>query len=164
MLFEKVSSQNEVIEYFDDDNEIKSYDSIDKKDLLILPIVKNSSKFCKAMEFTKNCFMKTKNIIIWCINRRTMSKVCKYINEVVFLAKEISGDVDLTERELIIEEFKHENLSVIVSNPQTMAESVYLHDVCHDAIYLEFSFNLTHMLQSRDRIHRLGLKNNDKRS
>ncbi|CAI2612410.1 hypothetical protein AKUH1B105A_01040 [Apilactobacillus kunkeei] len=90
-----------------------------------------------------------------------MSKVCKYINEVVFLAKEISGDVDLTERELIIEEFKHENLSVIVSNPQTMAESVYLHDVCHDAIYLEFSFNLTHMLQSRDRIHRLGLKNND---
>ena len=30
--------------------------------------------------------------------------------------------------------------------------------IAHDAIYLEYSFNLTHMLQSRDRIHRLGLK------
>ena len=29
--------------------------------------------------------------------------------------------------------------------------------IAHDAIYLEYSFNLTHMLQSRDRIHRLGL-------
>ncbi|MCL8496278.1 helicase C-terminal domain-containing protein, partial [Apilactobacillus sp. F1] len=78
-----------------------------------------------------------------------------------YLAKEISGSVDLSERESIIEEFKHQSLSVIVSNPQTMAESVSLHDVCHDAMYLEFSFNLTHMLQSRDRIHRLGLKDTD---
>ena len=29
--------------------------------------------------------------------------------------------------------------------------------VAHDAIYYEYSFNLTHMVQSRDRIHRLGL-------
>ena len=32
--------------------------------------------------------------------------------------------------------------------------------VAHDAIYYEYSFNLTHMLQSRDRIHRLGLPEN----
>ena len=35
-----------------------------------------------------------------------------------------------------------------------------LHKVAHDALYLEYSFNLTHMLQSRDRIHRLGLEEN----
>jgi len=44
-----------------------------------------------------------------------------------------------------------------VTNPHTLAESVSLHMIAHDAIYLEYSFNLTHMLQSRDRIHRLGL-------
>ena len=32
-----------------------------------------------------------------------------------------------------------------------------LHTVCHDAIYFEYSYNLVHLLQSKDRIHRLGL-------
>ena len=32
-----------------------------------------------------------------------------------------------------------------------------LHNICHDAIYFEYSFNLVHLLQSKDRIHRLGL-------
>ncbi len=38
-----------------------------------------------------------------------------------------------------------------------MAESVSLHNICHDAIYFEYSYNLVHLLQSKDRIHRLGL-------
>ena len=42
-------------------------------------------------------------------------------------------------------------------NPHTLAESVSLHSVCHDAIYFEYSYNLVHLLQSKDRIHRLGL-------
>lgn len=39
----------------------------------------------------------------------------------------------------------------------TLAESVSLHSVCHDALYFEYSYNLVHLLQSKDRIHRLGL-------
>lgn len=39
----------------------------------------------------------------------------------------------------------------------TLAESVSLHNKCHDAIYFEYSYNLVHLLQSKDRIHRLGL-------
>ena len=31
---------------------------------------------------------------------------------------------------------------------------------CHNAIYLEFGFNLTYMLQSKDRINRVGLPEN----
>ena len=49
---------------------------------------------------------------------------------------------------------------MLITNPHTLAESVSLHMVAHDAIYFEYSFNLTHMLQSRDRIHRLGLPKN----
>ena len=48
-----------------------------------------------------------------------------------------------------------------MTNPHTLAESVSLHKTCHDAIYFEYSFNLTHMLQSRDRINRLGLEPTD---
>jgi len=36
-----------------------------------------------------------------------------------------------------------------------------LHKVCHNAIYLDRSFNCAHYLQSLDRIHRLGLKKDD---
>ena len=49
----------------------------------------------------------------------------------------------------------------MITNPHTLGESISLHQICHDAVYFEFSFNLVHMLQSRDRIHRLGLKNDD---
>lgn len=161
LLFEKISSQNDLMDEFDDIKSIKNNDSIDKEDLLNLPNIQNSSKFNKAMKVAEGLLQEGKKIVIWCINRSTMEKVCSHINDMGYLAKEVSGSVDLSDRESIIEEFKHESLSVIVSNPQTMAESVSLHDVCHDAMYLEFSFNLTHMLQSRDRIHRLGLKDTD---
>ena len=52
------------------------------------------------------------------------------------------------------------DVQVLVSNPQTLGESVSLHQTVHDAVYFEYNFNLTFMLQSRDRIHRLGLNQN----
>lgn len=33
-----------------------------------------------------------------------------------------------------------------------------MHKVCHNAIYIERSFNAAHFIQSKDRIHRYGLK------
>ena len=35
-----------------------------------------------------------------------------------------------------------------------------MHQTVHDAVYFEYNFNLTFMLQSRDRINRLGLPEN----
>jgi SNF2 family DNA or RNA helicase len=46
---------------------------------------------------------------------------------------------------------------VLVANPGAMSEGVSLHHECHDAIYLDRSFNAGQYLQSVDRIHRLGL-------
>lgn len=46
---------------------------------------------------------------------------------------------------------------VLLANPAAMSEGVSLHQVCHDAIYLERTFNAGQYLQSVDRIHRLGL-------
>lgn len=48
-------------------------------------------------------------------------------------------------------------MDFLITNPHTLAESVSLHSVCHDAIYFEYGYNLVHLLQSKDRIHRLGL-------
>ncbi len=49
------------------------------------------------------------------------------------------------------------NCLVLLANPAATAEGVSLHDVCHDAIYLDRTFNAGQYLQSLDRIHRLGL-------
>ena len=46
---------------------------------------------------------------------------------------------------------------VLLANPAAIGEGISLHQVCHDAIYLERTFNAGHYLQSVDRIHRLGL-------
>ena len=46
---------------------------------------------------------------------------------------------------------------VLLANPAALAEGISLHHVCHDAVYLERTFNAGQYLQSVDRIHRLGL-------
>jgi SNF2 family DNA or RNA helicase len=46
---------------------------------------------------------------------------------------------------------------VLLANPAALGEGVSLHEVCHDAIYLDRTFNAGQYLQSLDRIHRLGL-------
>ncbi|MEV6873977.1 DEAD/DEAH box helicase [Amycolatopsis sp. NPDC051128] len=46
---------------------------------------------------------------------------------------------------------------VLLANPAAMSEGVSLHLDCHDAIYLDRTFNAGQYLQSIDRIHRLGL-------
>lgn len=51
-----------------------------------------------------------------------------------------------------------DSCQVLIANPAAAGEGISLHEVCHDAIYLDRSYVSTHYLQSIDRIHRLGLK------
>lgn len=55
---------------------------------------------------------------------------------------------------------RDERCMVLVANPAAMSEGVSLHQDCHDAIYVDRTFNAGQYLQSLDRIHRLGLAEN----
>jgi SNF2 family DNA or RNA helicase len=46
---------------------------------------------------------------------------------------------------------------VLLTNPAALGEGVSLHQVCHDAVYVDRDFAAGRFLQSLDRIHRLGL-------
>ena len=71
-------------------------------------------------------------------------------------ADEAPDGVRTRERE--IERFRHDNdCYVLLANPAAMSEGVSLHRHCHDAIYIDRTFNAGQYLQSLDRIHRLGL-------
>ena len=50
---------------------------------------------------------------------------------------------------------------VLLANPAAMSEGISLHKHCHDAVYLDRTFNAGQYLQSIDRIHRLGLAPDD---
>lgn len=47
---------------------------------------------------------------------------------------------------------------VLLANPAAVGEGISLHQDCHEAVYLERTFNAGQYLQSVDRIHRLGLE------
>jgi SNF2 family DNA or RNA helicase len=46
---------------------------------------------------------------------------------------------------------------VLIANPGAAAESISLHKVAHHAVYVDRTFNAGQFIQSRDRIHRVGL-------
>jgi superfamily II DNA or RNA helicase len=105
-------------------------------------------------------------------NRKTIVW-CSYVNSILYLEKllklkgikthVIYGSTDQIERNRIIDEFNsNSRFEVLITNPNTLAESVSLHYNCHDAIYYEISYNLSFFLQSKDRIHRLGLAKEQK--
>lgn len=116
-----------------------------------------TSKYQAAIELTEELTGDSKQTIIWCIFVNTIDKVYRDLSALGIKAAVIYGSTSQEERDTLIGKFKNNEIEVLITNPHTLAESVSLHKTCHDAIYLEYSFNLTHMLQSRDRIHRLGL-------
>ena len=65
---------------------------------------------------------------------------------------------DVRSRPAEIRRFREDSdCLLMIANPAAAGEGLSLHHVCHDAIYLDRTFNAGQYLQSLDRIHRLGL-------
>ena len=161
------SLSSDEIEYITTDNEdivgeLKSfsYEVLPEEILDKAKSVDNSSKIIRAMKVIDDVVNgQDRNIIVWAIFIDTHKKMLAKLKEANISAKVINGTIPVDERENRLEEFKSGDFKVLIANPHTLAESVSLHLHCHDAMYIEYDFNLTHNLQSRDRIHRLGLSN-----
>lgn len=70
-------------------------------------------------------------------------------------------DHDADTREQIIDRFLNlSGAAVLVTNPASCSESISLHTTCHNAVYLDRTYDCALFLQSIDRIHRLGLPDN----
>ena len=131
------------------------------------------NKFSTAGQMVKEILGSGGKVIVWAIFVQNILEFSKYLLQLGIENKTLYGatPVDLNEmndeidtREKIIREF-HEpdsNFKVIVANPYAISESISLHKVCHNAIYIERSFNAAHFIQSKDRIHRYGLMPGDK--
>ena len=66
-------------------------------------------------------------------------------------------------REHHIKMFRHDkSCRVLIANPGAAAESISLHKAAHHAVYIDRTFNAGQFIQSRDRIHRVGLTPNER--
>lgn len=141
-------------EYSDEMADVPVYSN---EELKLLNQIDETTKFRNCVNKAELLMNESKTIIIWCIFVDTIHKISRILEEKGYRVAVIYGAVSAEDRETMITDFQNGMYDVLVTNPHTLAESVSLHMACHDALYLEYSFNLTHMLQSRDRIHRLGL-------
>ena len=119
-------------------------------------------KFEVALELAKKLLAEGKKVLLW----------TTFIHNILMLEKSLSGinyytihgaipkddNEDLDNRERRIHEFKTiDKPSLLIANPAACAESISLQEVCHDAIYLDRSFNCGQFIQSMDRIDRISI-------
>lgn len=114
-----------------------------------------TSKTRGCVGLVKSLAASGKSVIVWCIFVRSIRTLAQLLEAEGISVCTVYGNTQ--RRQAVIDGFRSGKYQVMITNPQTLAESVSLHDICHDAVYFEYSYNLVHMLQSKDRIHRLGL-------
>ena len=155
-------SVNSATGFFDSDLEVS--EPTDARALMTDPAVARlirqavpSSKLSACLDEVATLAEQGKSVVVWCFFRKSMFAMVEGLRKRGISASVVYGGTEQAKRDEIIASFKSRRTQVLVTNPQTLAESVSLHSVCHDAVYLEYSYNLVHLLQSKDRIHRLGL-------
>ena len=142
------------------------------KDVLEYSQNETPAKFIKAKELIEQILSKGGKVVVWAIYVKNILDFQEYLTNngiecrtlygatPVATGEELEDDDSVETREKIIAEFHKpdSSFSVIIANPFAVSESISLHKVCHNAIYMERSFNAAHFIQSKDRIHRYGLK------
>lgn len=148
---------NKAIKKYDKPYSVDTFqdENIQKQEQLSSTIFLHTSKIDKLFELIER---RPRKAIVWCLFIDTINIVSELLLEKGYRVKTIYGATPIEDRNEIIDQFNNSNdVEIIVTNPATLAESVSLHKQCHNAYYLEFDYNLAQYLQSRDRIHRLGL-------
>jgi SNF2 family DNA or RNA helicase len=133
------------------------------------------AKFVKAKRLIDEILSRGEKVIVWAIFVQNLHDFQKYLaseginSEILYGATPVETDNDDSDssvrtREKIIADFHLANspFKVLIANPFAVSESISLHKACHNAVYLERSFNAANFVQSKDRIHRYGLAENDK--
>ncbi|MGW6740960.1 DEAD/DEAH box helicase [Streptomyces sp. NPDC055025] len=120
-----------------------------------LPDYELSPKYQETAAIVAENASQGRKTLIWTTFVRSLTTLerllAKYSPATVF-----GGTVD---REEQLRRFREDPACmVLISNPATLGEGISLHQVCHDAVYVDRDFVAGRFLQSLDRIHRLGLQ------
>lgn len=163
-------------DFFEDEEfPIEAYQAIDDSDVLksILDYEANEvpAKYFAVKQLVDDILTNDGKVVIWATFIHTIQGLKRYLEGQGIPCQELYGatpveregtddDEFVLTREKIVKAFQHPDcpFKVIIANPFAVAESISLHKACHNAIYIERSFNAAHFVQSKDRIHRYGLE------
>lgn len=107
-------------------------------------------------------FHKNKKVIVWSIFVKNIVQLSSFLKSNGIQNELLYGEINNDDRAEIIKRFHNEEcLQVIIANPAAVSESISLHKACQNAIYLDKNFNAAQFIQSKDRIHRVGLAEKD---
>ena len=168
LLSEPLSSFSE--EAGEDLASVEADDASIMKDIMRFYDEHVPAKYEECLRLVQKIIATGEKVIIWVIFIKNIERLEEYLKQnginckVLYGATPVASD-DMNEEELvntregIVKEFNSPDstFKVVIANPFAVAESISLHKACHNAIYLERSFNCAHFLQSKDRIHRYGL-------
>ncbi|MDF2803162.1 MAG: SNF2-related protein [Anaerocolumna sp.] len=120
------------------------------------------NKFIAVKDLAIQIFNQGGKLLVWCEFVGTCLDLSEYLTKNNIRNEILFGGTPQEERERIIIDFHNNSeLSVIIANPHAVGESISLHKACHNALYLEQGYNAGVYMQSKDRIHRVGLEEND---
>lgn len=163
-------------EFFEDEEvPIEAHQVVDDSNVLksILEYEANEvpAKYVAVKQLVDDILANNGKVVIWATFIHTIHGLKQYLESQGIPCQELYGAIPVERegiddeefvitREKIVKAFQHPDclFKVIIANPFAVAESISLHKACHNAIYIERSFNAAHFVQSKDRIHRYGLK------
>ena len=120
-------------------------------------------KYEWIIKFILKSSKEQKKTIIWSNLVGNLTALHKFLQK--FNPALVYGGIEMDQRKIEIEKFRNNsNCYVLLTNPQTLGEGISFHHECHQAIYVDRTYNAGQYLQSLDRIHRLGIPQNTKTS
>lgn len=159
---------NQILDEFDpnaiftQDTDQYINDSAFLKKICNYPTNEKPIKFLEILKILNSSILQNNDkVIIWTIFVQNAKELKNFLSDNSIKSKLLIGEIPQEERELTIEQFNNPNnlnFQVVIANPFSVAESISLHKGCHNAIYLERDYNCSNFIQSKDRIHRVGLE------
>lgn len=126
--------------------------------------LRTPNKFIAIIDLIKEKILpENGKVIIWTVFIQNAKELQQYLEDNGIDTRLLIGEIPQAEREITISKFNDPNNSdflVVIANPFSVAESISLHKGCHNSIYLERDYNASNFIQSKDRIHRVGLPEN----
>lgn len=119
-----------------------------------LPQYELSPKYQEVLKIVAENAENGRKTLVWSTFVRNLKSLESLLSR--FAPAIVHGGTDDRAEQLL--RFRQDpNCFVLLSNPATLGEGVSLHQVCHDAVYIDRDFSAGRFMQSLDRIHRLGL-------
>ena len=125
------------------------------------------SKFNVILDLANKLKNDGKKILLWGRYIDSIKRLSTFLQNNGFCGDYIVGETSTkggteSERSKIVNQFKNnKSYDFLISSPMVLGESVSLHRSCHHAIYFEMDYNAAPYFQSRDRIHRVWLDENN---